>query len=230
MSGDPLPPDRLAYRRARGWHMPRWSHHRRFYAALAVAALVAGPVGALLGGGMLRLVAAADAFFVTYIAAVAVFAMNLDRAHLRRHVAQADEGLWLIAVTVVGVFAASVLASFQIMSAPHAGVWRGVLAFLSVPLGWATLHMAMCFHYATLWYAPDAQGAPQGGLIFPQTSEPGLWEFLYHSYVIGMAAQVADVSVSSTRMRQVVLIHSIIGFFYNTIILALAVNAAASFV
>lgn len=44
-----------------------------------------------------------------------------------------------------------------------------------------------------------------------------------------MAAQVSDVIVCSTRMRRAVLIHSTASFFYNTVLLALAVNAALSF-
>lgn len=40
-------------------------------------------------------------------------------------------------------------------------------------------------------------------------------------------AQVSDVTTSSAQMRKVVL-HSIGSFFYNTIILALAVNAAVT--
>ena len=39
-----------------------------------------------------------------------------------------------------------------------------------------------------------------------------------------MTAQVSDVQVVSTRMRQMVLGHSLASFFYNTVLIALAVN------
>ena len=48
------------------------------------------------------------------------------------------------------------------------------------------------------------------------------------AFGIGMTAQVADVATASTQVRRVVLVHSIGSFFYNTIILALAVNAAVT--
>ncbi len=66
------------------------------------------------------------------------------------------------------------------------------------------------------------------GLDFPGTDKPDPWDFLYFAFVIGMTAQVSDVTTASAKMRKVVLVHSIGAFFYNTIILALAVNAAVT--
>ena len=41
-----------------------------------------------------------------------------------------------------------------------------------------------------------------------------------------MTAQVSDVQVETRAMRMAVLVHGIASFFFNTGILALAVNAA----
>jgi hypothetical protein len=101
------------------------------------------------------------------------------------------------------------------------------LAAAAVPLGWLTLHAMVAFHYAHLYYAPAASG-DAGGLEFPRTPEPGLWDFLYYAYVVGMTAQVSDVAVTGEAQRRITLAHGIFSFFYNTIILALAVNAAAN--
>ena len=43
-----------------------------------------------------------------------------------------------------------------------------------------------------------------------------------------MTAQVSDVTTTSPALRKVVLLHAVASFFYNTVILALAVNAAVS--
>jgi len=87
------------------------------------------------------------------------------------------------------------------------------LAVASVPLGWLTLHTIIAFHYAHLFYAPDdAETHRDKGLIFPDTAEPGAWDFLYFSFVIGMAAQVSDVTVRTGGMRKLVLAHSIVSF------------------
>jgi uncharacterized membrane protein len=99
---------------------------------------------------------------------------------------------------------------------------------ISVPLGWATPHTVMAFHYAHLFYAghPSSHLVDAGGLAFPGTREPRSWDFLYYSFVVGMTAQVSDVQVVSTSMRQITLVHGMVSFFVNTVIIALAVNVA----
>ncbi len=93
-------------------------------------------------------------------------------------------------------------------------------------MGWALLHGLMGFRYAHLYYKPN----PDAGLDFPglKKAGPGVVDFLYFSFTIGMTAQVSDVQVTTPQMRQTVLLHSILSFFYNTVILALAVNAAVA--
>jgi uncharacterized membrane protein len=102
-----------------------------------------------------------------------------------------------------------------------------------VPLGWFTLHTVAAFRYAHLYYTKRGGGGNEpgdaGGLAFPETREPGTWDFLYYAFVVGMTAQVSDVQVLSTSMRRLTLAHSVTSFFFNTVLLALAVNIAASY-
>ena len=42
-----------------------------------------------------------------------------------------------------------------------------------------------------------------------------------------MTAQVSDVEVRTTPLRRLTLMHGVVSFFYNTVLLALAVNTAA---
>ena len=65
-------------------------------------------------------------------------------------------------------------------------------------------------------------------LKFPGTGEPGSWDFLYFSFVVGMTAQVSDVQVLTTQMRRATLKHSIVSFFFNTVLIAMAVNAVVA--
>jgi uncharacterized membrane protein len=75
--------------------------------------------------------------------------------------------------------------------------------------------------------AAEIVADPRGGLIFPGTKQPGYIDFIYFSYIIGVASQTADVSISSRPMRVVSLAHSILSFFFNTTILALTINLVA---
>jgi len=69
-------------------------------------------------------------------------------------------------------------------------------------------------------YAFNQGGAKAvGGLDFPGTKEPDGAAFLYFSYVIGMTCQVSDVQVTSCEMRRLVLLHGILSFGFNTVIL-----------
>jgi len=53
-------------------------------------------------------------------------------------------------------------------------------------------------------------------------------DFAYYSFVVGMTAQVSDVPVTSRRLRRLTLLHGVISFAFNTIILALTINALAT--
>jgi uncharacterized membrane protein len=54
------------------------------------------------------------------------------------------------------------------------------------------------------------------------------WDFVYFSFVIGMTAQVSDVGITDKTLRRTRHRHGIISFFFNTALLALMVNIAAS--
>ena len=69
-----------------------------------------------------------------------------------------------------------------------------------------------------------------GGINFPDTEDPDYWDFLYFSFIIGVAAQTADVTIGSKVIRRTSLVHSILAFFFNSAILALTINIAASLI
>ena len=59
-------------------------------------------------------------------------------------------------------------------------------------------------------------------------ADPDYWDFVYFSFVIGMKCQVSDVAVASQLIRRTVNAHGVVSFFFNTALLALTVNIAAS--
>lgn len=215
------------------------SHHIRFHGAFAV-----GLVAALLPLRLPltdRILIGADLFFLVYLSAMALWVRGRSGDGLRAHFADADEGGALIVAMALGAVTCSLYAIAQTMvAARHPGAFplRPVLALAAVPLGWAMVHAVMAFHYARLFYAP-ATGAgagtgatrDSGGLDFPgDCPEPGPWDFLYYSFTLGMTAQTSDTAVTTTDMRRVTLAHSVLSFFYNAVIVALAVNAGMALV
>lgn len=85
-------------------------------------------------------------------------------------------------------------------------------------------------YYAHLYYRDDRESGTEGnvkGLDFPEEKQPDYWDFLYFSLVIGMTCQVSDVQVTSRSMRRLALMHGVLTFFFNTVILALSINIVA---
>jgi uncharacterized membrane protein len=111
----------------------------------------------------------------------------------------------------------------------HAARSGGVLALgvgvLSVILSWLFLNVMFAIHYAHGYYGDF--GEQHAGLEFPHTPDPDYWDFAYFSIVIGMTFQVSDVQITSNYLRRVVLMHSVIAFFFNVFIIAITVNIVA---
>jgi uncharacterized membrane protein len=82
-------------------------------------------------------------------------------------------------------------------------------------------------HYAHDFYVSRAKNL-HGGLDFPQDQEPDYLDFCYLAFVIGTSGQTADVSFTSKPMRRIALVHCVLAFLFNTTILALMINIAAS--
>ncbi len=53
-------------------------------------------------------------------------------------------------------------------------------------------------------------------------------DFLYYSFVVGMMCQVSDVQVTSREMRRLTLVHGVLSFAFNMLVLALSINVVAS--
>lgn len=197
--------------------------HGRFLSAFAIGALLAFIARVQEISPVLSLLSGVNAFFLLYLGLMAMRIPALTPAELRRHSGAADEGVALILVLTALAVATSLTSIFLVLNAPESGTGLQIAALIGVPLGWSALHVVVAFHYAHLHYRGS-----QPGMVFPGKGEPDGWDFLYASFTIGMTAQVSDVQVETRPMRQAVLLHSIVSFFFNTGILALAVNAAVA--
>jgi uncharacterized membrane protein len=106
-----------------------------------------------------------------------------------------------------------------------------IVSMLGVALSWFLLHTTLTLRYAHLFYVHtfSQQHQHKGGINFPEEiDEPDYLDFAYFSFVIGMTFQVSDVQVTSQSMRRVVLLHGLISFVFNTIIVALTINTIAN--
>lgn len=100
---------------------------------------------------------------------------------------------------------------------------------------WCLVHTIFTLRYAHFFYGnihPDDKDkkVKPGGLIFPEEDEPDYLDFTYFSFVIGMTFQVSDVQITSKRIRRLALMHGILSFAFNTIIVALTINVIAGLI
>ena len=111
-----------------------------------------------------------------------------------------------------------------------------IVAVLGMALSWVTVHTIFTARYAHLYYVNHKakKDTHAGGLDFPTEGEedekndrPDFLDFAYFSFVIGMTFQVSDVQITSKSLRRFVLLHSLLSFVYNTVIVALTINTLA---
>jgi uncharacterized membrane protein len=193
--------------------------------------ILIGIVAFFLLPGSLRLVTRLliswDIFVTCYLVLAYVMMFRCGLAHIRRSAALQDDGRFLILlVTALGAFASIVAIVFELGASNRSGV-QLALATVTIALSWAMVHTTFALHYAHDYY----RGAKPGGLQFPSGDEhdhADYWDFVYFSFVIGMTAQVSDVGITDKTIRRTATAHGIISFVFNTALLALMVNIAAS--
>src|SRR5262245_46311481 len=172
-------------------------HHVRFYIAFAIGAIVFGAESAAGVPWPLHLIKAGDAFFVAYLLLIASFVVRATPDRHRDRASYGDEGGVLIFVITAAAIAVSLAAIFAVLT-QKTGMdpVTLVLSVISVPLGWVMFHSVAALHYAHRFYSERPRRGEgredMRGLAFPGTKEPVAWDFIYHSFVIGMTAQVSD--------------------------------------
>ena len=174
-----------------------------------------------------RLVIAWDTFAGLYLVLAYFMIFRCGLAHIRRNAALQDDGRFLILLmTAFGAFASIAAIVFE-LGASNRSATQLTLATVTIALSWATVHTIFALHYAHDYY----RGAKPGGLQFPsgdRHDHADYWDFVYFSFVIGMTAQVSDVGITDKIIRRTATVHGIISFVYNTALVALMVNIAAS--
>ena len=149
-------------------------------------------------------------------------------SHIGRHAANEDEGrIAILVLTVVAALAtlAAIIVELGTAQGTERHFGHLLLATLTILSSWTFIHTIFALHYAHEFYG---EGEKKSGLKFPGGEQPGYWDFVYFSFVVGMTSQVSDVAVASKAIRQTVTAHGIVSFVFNAALLALTVNIAAS--
>ena len=226
MSGNATPPESTP-RQRHPWRPWRFARHRPWTTislGIFVVALIVllnygfKPANAVLLGF--------DLAALIYLGLLARMFQRASPARMRSHATALDTGRWGVLWSGI-VLAAVVLVSLgEELHAAHGGWVLGLaIGAGSVVLSWLFLNTMFAIHYAHGFYGDF--GDEHTGLDFPGTKQPDYWDFVYFAFVIGMCFQVSDVQITNRYLRRVVLLHSVIAFFFNVFIIAITVSLVA---
>ena len=154
-----------------------------------------------------------------------------------RKKASEDDGsvLFVNMMVLISSFAGMLIVLFIIIS-KDTTVRESVLFLPSCVLGmvlsWVMVHTIYIFHYAHEYYdSTDKNGNKCiGGLVFPEENEPDYLDFAYYSFGLGCTFQVADVNITSRKIRRLTTMHSLLSFVLNTFVVALTINLIAGLI
>lgn len=203
--------------------------------------LYAGAAGIVAGGLAWPFDMLARGLF-GWCCAVAVYlllawrlAATCDAQRVRKRAQELDQpNMLILAVMLLAVAVSMVVIGMLLKQVKDMGdvqrVLHIVLGVVSLAGSWLLIHTLFTFHYAHRYYqAEKATGSTEeAGLDFPGKAEPDYFDFLYYSYVVGMTSQVSDVQVTSREMRRLTLLHGVLSFAFNMVVLALSINVVAS--
>ncbi|MDD5579889.1 MAG: DUF1345 domain-containing protein [Methylobacter sp.] len=211
-------------------------HHLKVRPRLTTALLVIGIIHFFLlpesWRTVTKLLTAWDFGIFLYLILISIMMGKSDIATIRARATAEDEGALIILVfTVISVMASLVAIVAELATAKaqtdtsHVHI---ILTGITVVLSWMFMQTMFALHYTHEYYNRHAR-TNNGGLEFPDDNlQPDYWDFIYFSFIIGTAAQTADINITSQSFRRLVTLHCVIVFFFNITILALTVNIGAS--
>lgn len=212
----------------------RAGNHLRAHPQLMISVAAGSAVALLLpdvSGWVTRGLLGWNGAVWLYLSLIAWMMMHADHARLRRTAVAQAEGAATVLVIVIVACMVSLLGTVAELTAAkvpgaHYALPHLVLALATVAGAWLLLPTVFTLTYASHYY----RSAQKPGLRFPEADDgfkPDYGDFLYFSFTVAVAAQTADVNVTTSAMRRLVLLQSVLSFAFNTAILAFSINIAA---
>lgn len=154
--------------------------------------------------------------------------------HLCHIVTKQDENLKTIFSIVLIAIIFSLFGTLALLTKKNYTneykLFHSIISISPVVLSWLLLQTTFTIRYAHLYHDHNElnTGTNIGGIKFPSKTKPDYLDFAYFSFVIGMTFQVSDIVITSRSIRRFVLMHSLISFIFNTIIVALTISAISN--
>jgi len=168
----------------------------------------------------------------SYLSLMSWLMLRADHARVIKIANQEDEhGATILALFSIATVASLVAIVLELSTKETTNgfpLFNYLLTGATILGSWLFIGVLFTFHYSRMYYLSPVNSRP---LKFPDDEQrPDYWDFLYFSFTIAVAAQTADVSVTSRSLRKVALAQSILSFLFNVAIIGLSINVFASLI
>jgi uncharacterized membrane protein len=188
------------------------------------------PAGVLIFGALSAVMPWRDAAMLGWCGHVGVYAAlmfaylgDAEPEMMRERASLLAEGRVAILTLSLVVATVSLLVVTMLLADDQRGTVERVIPIVAIIAAWFYVHLLFAQEYAHEFWASNE------GLVFPGgDDEPPFGEFLYFAFVVGCTFQVSDATTNTPRMRRFVLLHTLVAFWFNTVILASAVSTVAN--
>lgn len=193
---------------------------RRLMVALAVGVVVgvvaAVPLGWEFGPVIVWVVAA-----VLYLAWTWLAIGRMDAATTKLRATREDPtiGTSHLVLLLASLASLAGVAVLLVASSRGEDLLAAGLGVLSVAASWFTVHTIYTLGYAATYYS-----GTEGGIDFNQQAPPAYVDFAYVGFTLGMTYQVSDTTITDSRIRGLVLRHSMLSYLLGAVVIATTVN------
>ena len=206
------------------------SPHQRMLAA----AVLGGFVFAILPSDWrisTRLLAGWDAGGLLYIVLAAMVMRNGTPEAMRERAVRYDEPqisfVILMMLAIVVSFVAIFFEFSAAKTAPGGPFVPLTLGVFTLFVSWALTHTMFTLHYAHLHYG---NGPAARGIQRPEKGELNYTDLVYFSFLIGCATEASDFVSTNSAMRRFMIVHSIVAYFFNVVIIAMTISVISSLI
>jgi uncharacterized membrane protein len=213
---------------------PSWFHHLpsiyKLVISFAIATIISACLLPIRMESMTRVMIGWDCFSLSMIIISGVIFGSMRPRQIRVLAKTEDSGRIVVFFIVLIATIGSLLGVLLLLQNKDNWILKkGIETFVyisGVICSWVLLHTMFAYRYALLYYGshpldPDVRTV---GLQIPNELWPDYLDFCYFSFIIGMTFQVADIEISSRHIRRVALLHGMLSFLFNTVIVALTIN------
>jgi len=213
-------------------HITRLDAHQKFYISLITALIIVViSYGKISASTQFTLTWTGFALMLTSLSWATIFSVHpLEMKKIAKIQDSSRTFIFVFILTaaLVCLFVVIILLKSTKNLTGEALTSHILLSIGAVISSWVLVHTLFVFRYAHMFYENRPKGKSHDkyleGLDFPKEDEPDYLDFSYFSFVIGMTFQVSDVTISSKQIRRLALLHGLISFAFNTVIVALSIN------